>query len=701
MKLQRAEFTNFRILRNLIIDFSTDPEKRLTVIRAENETGKTTIQTALQWGLHGDPALPGGRSSFRIHPIDWDISEGTHVPIVVEIDFETRGKSYRIIRSTYDTVEGVTWRPGPTNATLFEITPSGNKLIAPPDAWIQEELPIELREIFFTDGDRALSFIEADVNTSTKQRRVREAIRSLLGLEVVEAAIGHVKKAVAEATRQTKAVSSDDELSGITDQLLDLEEAIENGQQRLSDAEAQFASFDEALVQVNKRIEDAALQGNREDLQRELADAEQSIKRLDSQLKDAEEEHTNLFKHLALARGLAAPSLSKGLAKLDQLRDQGKIPNSTIPVLEERLIGGVCICGASLDGSGGETEQRRQHVEHLIEESRTADAIQTIMTDLYYGSRDLQEMLSFEDRWPSLLGKTRDRRATLEDLRDEAGRRRQAVEAKIGQLPNVDIEQLYEQRRYNTEQRDRFNNEKTRLENDLENLNKGRNDLTRRHSQLARQQARTARVMADADVARDIQGVLENTYQRLTTEELGKVSDAMNAIFLEMIGADPQQNAIIREARISQDFEILVYGASNRPLNPDRDLNGASRRALTLAFILALTKVSDQEAPNVIDTPLATMSGYVKRSVLATTIRESYQLILFLTRSEIADCEDILDDQAAQVITLTNPGHYPVMLVNDFREGEVSVLRCQCNHRQECSKCQRKAYNNAEAGRVL
>ena len=62
---------------------------------------------------------------------------------------------------------------------------------------------------------------------------------------------------------------------------------------------------------------------------------------------------------------------------------------------------------------------------------------------------------------------------------------------------------------------------------------------------------------------------------------------------------------------------------------PDRDLNGASRRALTLAFILALTKVSEVEAPNIIDTPLGMMSGYVKRSVLMTAIRESSQLELY------------------------------------------------------------------------
>src|SRR5690606_26098592 len=199
-----------------------------------------------------------------------------------------------------------------------------------------------------------------------------------------------------------------------------------------------------------------------------------------------------------------------------------------------------------------------------------------------------------------------------------------------------------------------------------------------------------ARILAELEVTQDVERVLRNSYERITNEELEKVSTLMNEIFLEMIGADPEQGAIIRKAVISKDFDIVVYGPNERTLNPDRDLNGASRRALTLAFILALTKVSEVEAPNVIDTPLGMMSGYVKKSVLKTAIRESSQLVLFLTRSEIADCEDILDAEAGRVITLTNPAHYPRMLLNDPRVNERTVLRCECNHRQECKLCQRR-----------
>ena len=110
MKLINARFENFRLLRDLTIDFSTDKEKRLTVIRAENETGKTTILTALQWALYGDSALPNKGKGFRLHPLDWDRNKSANVPITVTVEFEIprihKGigsqHRYRIIRSVFE-----------------------------------------------------------------------------------------------------------------------------------------------------------------------------------------------------------------------------------------------------------------------------------------------------------------------------------------------------------------------------------------------------------------------------------------------------------------------------------------------------------------------------------------------------------------------------------------------------------------------
>ena len=710
MRLLRAEFTNFRLLRDLILDFPTGTDKRLTVIRAENESGKTTILNGLQWALYGDDALAARRREYRMHPIDWDTSEGNRVPIVVEVDFETKAvrhspthgriestQSYRIIRSTYDVVREDGWQPGPTSVRLFELTERGSVQIDPPEARIREELPEELREIFFTDGDRALSFIEADVSASTKQDRVLRAIRSLLGLEVIEGALGRIKRAASEVNKQVKDTVPHHQLANVAGELTELGEEQERIEQRIRDADQQFVSFDERYAAIEKQIEDLLTKGNRDDLSREIGQTRRRIKQLDAELTSANRQHSSLFRSLALSRELMAPVVESSLAKLDELRDQGKIPNSTIPVLEERLGASTCFCGEPIEGHDPATARRRHHIESLIEMSRKADALQSTITDLYYASRPLQmDQGSREESWSSQYHKVAGHRDSLLSEREQLGRQAKALEARVAQIPDHDIQGLQRTRSSYRDQRDRFNAERTRHRADRDNVRDQHGILQKQYHDLLRQQDKGARFMADLEVAQDIQNVLGRAYERLTTEELAKVSTRMNDIFLEMIGADPSQGAIIQGAKITDQFEITVYGPNGRLLNPDRDLNGASRRALTLAFILALTKVSEVEAPNVIDTPLGMMSGFVKKSVLTTAIRESSQLILFLTRSEIADCEDILDSEAANVITLTNPAHYPVMLVNDPQVHERTVLQCECDHRQECTTCQRVAAPSVE-----
>ena len=700
MKLLRASFQNFRILRGLELDFSTDIDKSLTVIRAANETCKTTILNALQWALYGDAALPGKGDGFRLHPIDWGVSEGQRVPVTATVEFEVtshrRGptgvretrRQYRIIRSAFEEVDGTDWRRAKSTVKLFALTDSGASPIDAPESLINEELPPELRDIFFTDGDRALSFIEADVAISTKRERVQRAIRALLGLGVIEDAIKHVRKAGAEVNKRAKKSGVGGDLDKIATRLENIENDISKHQDELDDAKEQFGNFDERVLETDRKIDAALEKGDKEQLKSDLERARERIKKLDDQLKAANKEHANLFRSRALAADLLSPLLKKVFEKLDSLRDLGAFPVTTIPVLEDRLKVQSCICGESLKEADSDGKRRRDHIEKLIEDSSKADELQGIVTDLYFSAKPLAP--GDGTAWLGDYTKIVKSRDGLQNLRDQAGQEMRALEIKLDSLPNSDIQGLRETRRQFRQQRDRFLQKQTIIETELGGLRREREEQASERDRLLREQKKGARILAELNVAQDVIEVLQGAYERITTEELSKVSELMNEIFLEMIGADPEQGAIIKRAVISPEFDIIVYGPRERTLNPDRDLNGASRRALTLAFILALTKVSEVEAPNVIDTPLGMTSGYVKRSILRTAVRESSQLILFLTHDEIAGTEEILNESAGTVYTLTNPAHYPKMLINDPGTTELKVLRCECNHRSVCSLCERR-----------
>jgi DNA sulfur modification protein DndD len=701
MRLIRATFENFRLLRELTMNFSIDPVKKLTVIRAANESGKTTVLMGLQWALYGDDALPGGGKDYRLHPIDW--SDGAKVPVTATVEFEvvkynkvagvTREskKRYRIIRSAFEQISGDKWSRSSPSVKLFALNETGDAEVRPPESVINEELPPELREVFFTDGDRALSFIEATAAQSVKRERVQRAIRSLLGLEVVQDSLKRVTKASADINKKARQLGGNADLTRTTTRLSELDDDVAVLEKQLANASTQFIAFEDSLREVDKKIEEALSRGNREQLARDLEGTKKTIVRLDDRIKAAVREHSNLFRNEALGRDLLAPVLLKSLERLDELRDKGKIPSTTIPVLEEQLKKDECFCGESLSESDADGARRRKHICRTIEDSRQADEIQGIVTTLYFGSQDIDPRNTQpENAWIELYKKVVQNRDALQQERDNQGRRLKVLEAQIAAIPDTDIQLLKETQGQYKEQRDRFHAERTKLETQISGIDEERAALTQSRDRLLRDQQRGDQIIAELEVVKDIKDVLERSYKRITVDELNKVSDLMNNLFLDMIGADPKQGALIKRAAISLEFDIIVYGPENRTLNPDRDLNGASRRALTLAFILALTKVSEVEAPNVIDTPLGMTSGFVKRSILRTAIKNSSQLVLFLTHDEIAGTGEIIEQYAGASMTLTNPAHYPIMLVNDPKANEMRALRCACKHDEHCKICERR-----------
>ena len=201
---------------------------------------------------------------------------------------------------------------------------------------------------------------------------------------------------------------------------------------------------------------------------------------------------------------------------------------------------------------------------------------------------------------------------------------------------------------------------------------------------------------ARLDVSQDLLNVVKGAIEELQQVYLKKVAVRMNELFLAMVGADPEQRGLYRGANITDNYEIVVETFDGRTLDPDLELNGAAQRVLTFSFIWALTEISGVRAPRIIDTPLGMMSGGVKGRVLELITaneqgEKDLQVVLFLTRSEIAQTEEVLDRRAGKVVTFTNSDHYPVELINKPSVQEPQIIMCGCGYRGTCDVCRRKS----------
>ncbi len=689
MKLLKARFDGFRLLSGIDLDFSTDSKRNITVIRAANESGKTTMLTALQWGLLGDKVLPEGYSLRRMDLAPHEPST-TRVEIEYEVDGKTGSKRYRVVRRA-ETRSGSD--RARSRVELYDVSATGTDPLSSPENHIQQHFPVELQEVFFTDGDRALSFIEG--TKSAQQNKVRKAIERMMGLELLDETINHVKTVERQLRNRYGKEAGTAETRSLEEEIEEIETKLPVLEQQLEDAKDKIANLSDNKTKVDRKLEDALSAGNRDELSKELMNTRRQRERLEDQRKLTEKRQADLLSSEILGCHLMATPFQKAGKILDDLRQKGKIPNRTIPILEDRLEHSDCICGESLNQATLDGKRRRQHIEQLIKDSLDADNIRGKVSDLYYKARPL--FSGIPESWSEQYSQAFVERQRIASVCKDIGEKEAEIEAKLDKIPDTNVQRLREFRQ--TYEKDLHNeiSKRTEVEQDIKFFREKKNDLERDFRTISTRVSKGKKIARELSIATDIRGVVDNALNRMKTVEVQAVSARMNDHFLSMIGAD-EESALITRAEITPDFHIIVYGRNDLVMDPSIDLNGASRRALTISFVLALTTISGVEAPNVIDTPLGMMSGFVKTEVVRSASDNSSQLILFLTHDEIRGCEEILDDRAVMAATLTNPAHYPKILKNDPGTREARVLQCSCDHRTICKICDR--YQSASQASV-
>lgn len=567
---------------------------------------------------------------------------------------------------------------------LYDVTDAGLEELPSPTNHIRQHIPFELREVFFTDGDRALSFIEGA--KSAQQHKVRNAIERMMGLSLLESTIDHVKTNERQLRNRFDKEAGNAETRHVEEELERIDEKLPKLSQQLETTKDKVANLNGNKEKADRELQDALSAGNRDELSKDLVNTRRQRDQLESQRKATEKRQAELLSSELLARHLMAVPFQKAGKLLDDLRTKGQIPNKTVPILEDRLEHSDCICGESLDSTSPDGVRRRDFIKKLINDSRDADDIRAKVSDLYYQARPFSQ--GKPASWADEYSNAFEERQRISSVYRDIGEQEAEIEAKLDKIPDVNVQRLREfKQTYEKELRDEIVRG-AEIESDMKHLREKKSELEMKFRTLSTKISKGEKIARELSVATDIRNVVEAALGRMETVEVRSVSARMNDHFLEMIGAD-KDSALITRAEITPDFSIVVYGRNNLVMDPSMDLNGASRRALTISFVLALTEISGVEAPNVIDTPLGMMAGFVKSEVVRTAADNSSQLILFLTHDEIKGCEEILDERAFVAATLTNPAHYPRILKNDPGTNEAVVLQCSCGHRTVCPICDR------------
>jgi DNA sulfur modification protein DndD len=707
--LRNAQFTNFKSLRNVHLEFSTDESKKLTVIRAANGTGKTSTLEALTWGLFGDDALTGGkkkRIAFRLSPTDWDFSEsGVRIPICVEIsvrvvdDESGIPTDYHIIRKqteVFKSDDPNSYSLEAPELTVLRETPQGSSPVQEPELFLKRSiLPFALQDIFFFDGDSALKFVDKD-EANGRRDRVENAIRKLLGLEILELAEHHLTQANSDIVKRIRKDHEGTTVASLSRQHEDLENEI-----RVANDELTVINEDRSATVARKRKwedrrneilssgggELPALQKQLFGIEKEISLSEQGLERYISLLRDRLNTSQVLYQ-------LSQIQISKALRIFDDLEVKKIIPNTLPEIIESTLDKGLCICGADTKPGSPAHKHLSDQLSTMKQQSSANATLLNLAQSIRASIRQLQPgPLNWFESTLEVQKSIAENRERLQTLRTS----REALLEKVAGIPETDLQTVQDNIDREDSDLQLLSRQSGEKSGSLERLKSALVDIDRQITSEQKKEHRYKRSLAEQAAGNDLLGVVTKTISNLKNETLDEVSTELNRLFLEMIANVPGQEhegSLIEGAVLTKNFDMQIQGPNGTEHNPGTYLSGAQRRALTIAFILSLVKVSGVSAVTVIDTPLGTTDGALRRSLLRSTIQNSRQLVLFLTFSEISGVEDIIDEYVGSNFTLSNSYHYPEQLMNrpdtDYRE----VIVCGCSHRESCKTCKRREKAN-------
>ena len=701
MRLDSAHIKNFKLLEDVDLRFSTDPDRPLTVMRAENGSGKTSILLALRWAMWGFQGIPTGM------PLTSTAAPaGKPVDVQVRIDFtesdrySSKETRYRLIRSCVETRgEGDDFTRTEDRERLLRLTDQGDVDVDDGRrALLRAMLPLNLADIFFTDGDAVQNFISGiDQSQRERQDYVHKAIRQLLGFDEVETA-EKILRSVHQRFRKELRGSGSEALKDAEDKLEDLENRLDAENQERERILERSEGVDQQIREDDRELDRLKGIGDLEAIQARIRELNVDIAHLDTQEESVRQQMKAMLQSEGLSERMLADKLRAGIDVLKELENRHVIPGTSIGLLYDRLEMGICICGAELHAGN----HQHDHILGLIEEhQRTEPSVQRL-TELRWESRTIpvgaERTYETDSEFLKRIQQLKKQFTDCKDLQRRKAGDLKAEEERRSQIDAERVQTLTQRLQSNRAKKSDFERSRGKIEGQIQQLE----ELVKQQQDAVASAEREERLSSAGrrreQVANDLLHLTTGILGLLKSDHVERVSQRMNQLFMDIVGADPTADSSLFSSVniVSGTYDVIVNAQEGRTLDVVTDLNGASKRALTFSLIWALMEVADKEAPRIIDSPLGMTAGAVKeRMVELLTPPVSagalpYQVVLFMTGSEIRDIEQLIQDRAGAVTTLTCSKDYPIDLVNDWGVDYPVVRTCECDHTQFCNVCERR-----------
>ncbi|MGV3553954.1 MAG: AAA family ATPase [Croceibacterium sp.] len=636
MLIEFIRITNWRSFHG-VNDFfvSKDPAKNVTLIRAENGVGKTSLLAAINWCFFG--ILPA-ESEFE-NPTKlvnaFAVEHEGATKAVVEIDFVHEGKTYRASRSYDQRTE--TTHPLRLSDLLDggEVPSSKDR----PDRFINSVIPREMAPHFFFYGEATSRYTGA-----TGARKFGEAVKGILGSTVARMALDDLRKAFQDYNKQAA------DNTGAEAQAA--ERAIEEAAQRIATARENANKYDEEIAAADARIDK---------LNQELAgakpakEAQQRRARLESQLATKEVDRSKAIQRSQswmqnfVTSVLAEELVAEASEVIKNEDTRGKLPAPyDEKFVDEILEDGICVCGRPIEK--GSTEYDK--IKSLLDTAGDQAVMSRVMTTSTALGRLEQRA---ERAWA-------DYERNLDDLRRVEGEI-QRLDADLTEIskelaanPITDIAEKEAARERARTQRSQATSRKVEAQAAITNLERQRSEAESKRDELVKKSEAARRFVKRAQLSAALTSRLES---RLKSEE----EAARAAIESEIDAIVKRFMRKPATVKLDSDYQLRLFDEKGVEIAKSTGEN----QLLGLAFTGAIAKYAKERekddddillpgtvAPLVVDSPFGHLDPLYRRGVAEFLPNLASQVILLVSTSQASEAVmTTLADKIGQEYILT------------------------------------------------
>lgn len=517
MKLLRLTLNNFRAFYGQqVLDLEVTADKPAVLIFGNNGAGKTTLLNAFTWALYGTFSDDVEQQHRVIHDKAWaETPFGAPVSASVKLEFEHDDLVLTVLREVSAVKDGEEQSAVEPRLVVTEVRHGESKKLPNGQERIEKILPEGLRRFFFFNGERMEKMFTGDENND----QVKEAIKTLLGLETIERAIEHLPTAAKRLARDI-GKDGDSRLQKLTEEQEALEDkklALHKERLKASEDVSSYQKQVDAMVQALRENEQAApLQRQRQKIEKQIRMEEEKLQGLQGRKREL----LSKGGFLAFTGGIdeTVIELAEGMRRRREL--PAGIQRDFIDGL---LDEGFCMCGTPVPpgtSAYAELDKRRYNA----------------------GLADVESRWMYVSGQMKHLGEARN--ALLEELRQTA-KDIQATEETIGrydaeqtdidrQLEGVDVQdvQRLEQGRkeYDAKRVDGLARMK-RLDEDLVEIDQEIETVKRRFHSAQVADAASRRVQHQVSLVNEVLEAFRQIREVQTEEVRKRLDDKVKEVF--------------------------------------------------------------------------------------------------------------------------------------------------------------------------